>query len=291
MYERANTYPRWLIPAHAGKTGASAPTIKPTRAHPRSRGENDVKKGTHMPTLGSSPLTRGKRAPAASAEIDPRLIPAHAGKTNRQQCSALAWGAHPRSRGENAMRASRRARALGSSPLTRGKHPDARVAWTSDGLIPAHAGKTSSLVTIIERRTAHPRSRGENELGAGQFRLARGSSPLTRGKQARVFCGELVRGLIPAHAGKTPGRCSSPNYQWAHPRSRGENQQAAAGFAHGPGLIPAHAGKTMKSTASSWLIGAHPRSRGENSFSTRALSVSSGSSPLTRGKLSRDVPG
>ena len=49
-----------LIPAHAGKTRPWRPVTRPTRAHPRSRGENCKRCETMLRRLGSSPLTRGK---------------------------------------------------------------------------------------------------------------------------------------------------------------------------------------------------------------------------------------
>ena len=49
-----------LIPAHAGKTFGRAGGASPTRAHPRSRGENLVDRVTYKCETGSSPLTRGK---------------------------------------------------------------------------------------------------------------------------------------------------------------------------------------------------------------------------------------
>mgnify|MGYP000937591733 CR=1 FL=1 len=135
-------------------------------------------------------------------------------------------------------------------------------------------------------------------------RLARGSSPLTRGKlrgKVRI----LIRArLIPAHAGKTCHLARKRTAIPAHPRSRGENVQPAtteqigAGSspltrgkrAVGPqlpahrGLIPAHAGKTRQRACHPRGTGAHPRSRGEN-LAFRGLSEFwDGSSPLTRGK-------
>ena len=50
-------------------------------AHPRSRGENVASDGENDVMEGSSPLTRGKRLVATLPKMDPRLIPAHAGKT------------------------------------------------------------------------------------------------------------------------------------------------------------------------------------------------------------------
>ena len=70
-----------LIPAHAGKTEIPARSDPYGRAHPRSRGENLTERELVVPTLGSSPLTRGKRQQGRHRQATPRLIPAHAGKT------------------------------------------------------------------------------------------------------------------------------------------------------------------------------------------------------------------
>ena len=70
-----------LIPAHAGKTLPEATDADPYKAHPRSRGENDLADGEGVTLVGSSPLTRGKRAWRHCRGSCARLIPAHAGKT------------------------------------------------------------------------------------------------------------------------------------------------------------------------------------------------------------------
>ena len=70
------------------------------------------------------------------------LIPAHAGKTRGKTKAVVRTGAHPRSRGENAMKEGTGASARGSSPLTRGKPSVPPEALIVAGLIPAHAGKT-----------------------------------------------------------------------------------------------------------------------------------------------------
>ena len=51
-----------------------------------------------------------------------------------------------------------------------------------------------------------------------------GSSPLTRGKHFSALSVLLVRGLIPAHAGKTDVPELDYHSGRAHPRSRGENR-------------------------------------------------------------------
>ena len=49
-----------LIPAHAGKTDGASRHPSPSRAHPRSRGENSSAPWLTGCFHGSSPLTRGK---------------------------------------------------------------------------------------------------------------------------------------------------------------------------------------------------------------------------------------
>ena len=151
-----------LIPAHAGKTWESAPTTPRARAHPRSRGEN----GRAQQLIGDSQ----------------RLIPAHAGKTNGYERSATHPRAHPRSRGENSYRYVVVPSNTGSSPLTRGKLSGKLRVVDASRLIPAHAGKTSSLQGYAQTHGAHPRSRGENVDGDEAVVYECGSSPLTRGK-------------------------------------------------------------------------------------------------------------
>ena len=72
--------------------------------------------------------------------------------------------AHPRSRGENAVVDDARVGQSGSSPLTRGKQYLRPHRGPRDGLIPAHAGKTSRRARHARWSPAHPRSRGENCL-------------------------------------------------------------------------------------------------------------------------------
>ena len=233
-----------LIPAHAGKTAGLMPKKPPLEAHPRSRGENSEILSGHYRPSGSSPLTRGKHqggglgcrrlglipAHAGKTERDPYsdetlsgsspltrgkpprspsrvrvmgLIPAHAGKTLVADDMHFSVPAHPRSRGENPSRRLPVDCRSGSSPLTRGKHPTLQAMLGGDGLIPAHAGKTTNFRCHRRCLTAHPRSRGENQLPHLSLSSSLGSSPLTRGKPHRVRSSRSIRRLIPAHAGKT----------------------------------------------------------------------------------------
>ena len=255
---------RRLIPAHAGKTSPCLRWRNRAWAHPRSRGENAWKLKGKAIVSGSSPLTRGKRASHPHCTRRPGLIPAHAGKTLDSANPHFRTRAHPRSRGENAVMNHPAAAALGSSPLTRGKHLVVNQAVPRRGLIPAHAGKTQIASTSGRSPGAHPRSRGENLGVARVGRGGLGSSPLTRGKHADDGAPVDSHGLIPAHAGKTPTSSASSTWTRAHPRSRGENsartrtqenllgsspltrgkRMARRSSSRPDRLIPAHAGKT-----------------------------------------------
>ena len=152
----------------------------------------------------------------------------------------------------------------GSSPLTRGKRVRVATGHGVQGLIPAHAGKTSPSRVTTKHTWAHPRSRGENVSLVPPAMALTGSSPLTRGKRGRLPRAARTRGLIPAHAGKTLDAPHDLDGLGAHPRSRGENQltvdptifdDGSSPLTRGKhplnnfgqrlhGLIPAHAGKT-----------------------------------------------
>ena len=233
-----------LIPTHAGKTGPDSNRHNAHPAHPRSRGENISPPVSPPVTMGSSPLTRGKRVSAIGFGAHPGLIPAHAGKTTAHTTAHPASQAHPHSRGENTARMIAAELEAGSSPLTRGKHRAVRRAGRQRGLIPTHAGKTYAT----DKQSLH-------NLG---------SSPLTRGKPSARRGPPPARGLIPTHAGKTPTYGGTTSQPQAHPRSRGENIMEQTADAHGAGsspltrgkrggpdrrpvrggFIPAHAGKT-----------------------------------------------
>ena len=253
-----------LIPAHAGKTPTAPTASSRDSAHPRSRGENslDLREVSLVP--GSSPLTRGKRRGGQAGRRRRRLIPAHAGKTYASSLARALSAAHPHSRGENRDGVLKSMSIGGSSPLTRGKPDRLHEADDYGRLISAHAGKTCSWPGQSPRKTAHPRSRGENPVVSLDLHHAAGSSPLTRGKPRSSPSSSSPRRLIPAHAGKTYPRMTVVSGVSAHPRSRGENtcarrrQTRICGSSpltrgkrdhagRGPvlvRLIPAHAGKT-----------------------------------------------
>ena len=276
---------RRLIPTHAGKTRRATKRAARSRAHPHSRGENEGHVARPRRELGSSPLTRGKRAHDHRLSSSVRLIPTHAGKTWVSRPLTRRSPAHPHSRGEN-----------------RGCVPDLAPG---DGLIPTHAGKTECLLIYSPSNGAHPHSRGENSAACMASADAGGSSPLTRGKPTISTTLRPANGLIPTHAGKTHARASSTTSRRAHPHSRGENSistmpslpiSGSSPLTRGKlapysdairdaRLIPTHAGKTAKNCFCNCSSMAHPHSRGENGATHGPQGGGLGSSPLTRGKL------
>ena len=199
-----------------------------------------------MSGAGSSPLTRGKPPATRSRRTPGRLIPAHAGKTERLEQCATTTTAHPRSRGENRGSPAAGATPCGSSPLTRGKRDRPPKPPTAPRLIPAHAGKTPSHPRRHGDAPAHPRSRGENDRDAATAVAFTGSSPLTRGKQRLAEIEESTLRLIPAHAGKTCEAAGRPLHPQAHPRSRGENRPGGGVHTRHSGSSPLTRGKRRR---------------------------------------------
>ena len=130
-------------------------------------------------------------------------------------------------------------------------------------LIPACAGKTwlrSSRSAILP---AHPHVCGENAVHNPCPSWTTGSSPRVRGKLWAYTVEHLLVRLIPACAGKTPGRDYRRQGHAAHPRVCGENRVTAPHFL---------------------LARVYPRVYGENTNGGPPPRCLSGSSPRVRGK-------
>ena len=72
---------RRITPAHAGKTSLAYNNLMPCLDHPRACGENGRCWRLLERTGGSPPRMRGKLTSGISGELEPRITPAHAGKT------------------------------------------------------------------------------------------------------------------------------------------------------------------------------------------------------------------
>ena len=275
---------RGLIPARAGKTEPLSSARKNHWAHPRACGENGRGGAGQAVLQGSSPRVRGKPAGVSQGMGWGGLIPARAGKTRTRLALPLAWPAHPRACGENAVVVAYNKSEAGSSPRVRGKLGQRREGTPLRGLIPARAGKTSSTSRTPGSKRAHPRACGENPAASAMM--------------------PRPRGLIPARAGKTHAPPPSASPSPAHPRACGENHfvgnlttdpEGSSPRVRGkpgcyswedrfPRLIPARAGKTFVHCVPHRARWAHPRACGENAHYITVWRTCGGSSPRVRGK-------
>ena len=233
-----------IIPAYAGSTPLSGALARPSRDHPRIRGEHARGLPYAFWRLGSSPHTRGAHTRRCDRGDPSGIIPAYAGSTFEGSGRRLALE--------------------GSSPHTRGAQDCGHLRQHVRGIIPAYAGSTWPPCGIRAACRDHPRIRGEHlKLGRGVV-VSGGSSPHTRGAHRPMRTERPGSGIIPAYAGSTARLSSSAAAPADHPRIRGEHiynnlkvPEQAGSSPHtrgarrgrrrrrrGPGIIPAYAGST-----------------------------------------------
>ena len=134
-----------------------------------------------------------------------RIIPAHAGNTQKEIQRPKADQDHPRACGEHSRAYGHRASQTGSSPRMRGTLVIALRPESCMRIIPAHAGNTAAGLTQQQEPGDHPRACGEHYVQKYTIFDNPGSSPRMRGtrysNQRRTRCNRI----IPAHAGNTTG--------------------------------------------------------------------------------------
>ena len=192
-----------IIPALAGNTFWLHHHEIIGADHPRSRGEYILNPAGSLRASGSSPLSRGilhtRRLPW---RLD-RIIPALAGNTPGDMYKRRRKPDHPRSRGEYADSGQGCGPSWGSSPLSRGIHPQTIERAAGQRIIPALAGNTYSAFELTTYTGDHPRSRGEYTHNDGPQTFYYGSSPLSRGILGAGCELSVQGGIIPALAGNT----------------------------------------------------------------------------------------
>ena len=153
-----------IIPAHAGNTPLRIGQLLICGDHPRACGEHTF----YVPTLsisgGSSPRMRGTQHGEKRQMAKLGIIPAHAGNTDRHSCRSTAKRDHPRACGEHDSADITGMFQTGSSPRMRGTPPGRGCNIVSKGIIPAHAGNTSTPCARPRPRRDHPRACGEHIL-------------------------------------------------------------------------------------------------------------------------------
>ena len=180
--------------------------------------------------------------------------------------------------------------------------------WFRNGIIPAHAGLTSSISLPCALLRDHPRACGAHVMHPSQTSSMWGSSPRMRGSLLLSLCRLVAAGIIPAHAGLTfldvsvdgkgkdhpracgahlPMRFALFSFWGSSPRMRG-SQDATRGRWYNLGIIPAHAGLTIQPTGWSGFARDHPRACGAHYVRCNFTAFALGSSPRMRGSPDPD---
>ena len=136
---------------------------------------------------------RGKRSCSFDLVHGLRIIPAHAGQTERVRAARRETADHPRACGANKARRRRHLTARGSSPRMRGKLRSGHDVQAALRIIPAHAGQTGASSLRRGEESDHPRACGANDYKEYANKLKDGSSPRMRGKQS-----DFMRKLLSA---------------------------------------------------------------------------------------------
>ena len=253
-----------ITPAHAGKSYSQEKRQDHFRDHPRTCGEKCLQNVAAIEKTGSPPHMRGKVVFHPHISARRGITPAHAGKRRlTARTSSLAMD-HPRTCGEKPGVFKQQRRMTGSPPHMRGKVSGSDNLIAPHGITPAHAGKSCIRCPHTDAVRDHPRTCGEKSPRYS-WRYARsGSPPHMRGKVRRTpaFC--HVKGITPAHAGKSSSSYRGTNSVRDHPRTCGEKAIMTVctssylgspphmrgkvisrrGFDSNDGITPAHAGKS-----------------------------------------------
>ena len=192
---------RRFIPAHAGNRRSGSASGGAGSVHPRARGEQSRYQYATALRAGSSPRTRGTVALGLAGGRDDRFIPAHAGNSWARTPAMRSRSVHPRARGEQCPLDCHTPRVPGSSPRTRGTGFARLHQLDLLRFIPAHAGNSRKAFKTRPPKSVHPRARGEQGWLLGQLAVVVGSSPRTRGTEARGDAARHLVRFIPAHAG------------------------------------------------------------------------------------------
>ena len=173
-------------PACAGKTVLRLLLMKPTRKHPRVRGEDIHRVVCYFSYGETPPRARGRRvAPCAIPELIGNT-PACAGKTSGSGRTSGSGQKHPRVRGEDIIVTGWPFTSSETPPRARGRRYCLRISFVAMRNTPACAGKTLSNRTRQEILKKHPRVRGEDNIKYDPVRKVGETPPRARGRLARL---------------------------------------------------------------------------------------------------------
>ena len=133
-----------IIPAYAGLTPGITRLSSRARDHPRVCGAHSARPVNMRMYPGSSPRIRGSPMFTLHYYLTKWIIPAYAGLTLSFLQALFQRKDHPRACGAHETVFTSSARSAGSSPRMRGSRWFFRYVAGMLGIIPAHAGLTSS---------------------------------------------------------------------------------------------------------------------------------------------------
>ena len=212
-----------IIPAYAGNTSGVFSELFHDGDHPRICGEHSVHEIGYWSLRGSSPHMRGTPMACFTFRAQSGIIPAYAGNTSPSIRPAATRRDHPRICGEHGRPCHSHGPPLGSSPHMRGTPLRGRQGTQGRGIIPAYAGNTVLMISVVDEREDHPRICGEHCLVLFPDLYLKGSSPHMRGTHRRRSGQRHCKGIIPAYAGNTKRGLSAPSHAEDHPRICGEH--------------------------------------------------------------------
>ena len=190
------------IPANAGEPASTCRTRRTTRVYPRERGGTRCCDGRKRGLAGLSPRTRGNQQTSNSFHVRSGSIPANAGEPRSSRRSPPPRGVYPRERGGTAHRASRQRCASGLSPRTRGNRAVGATRRASRGSIPANAGEPPFQLPVDVQEGVYPRERGGTTTLPVVIVAIYGLSPRTRGNLTPPTSRGVLTRSIPANAGE-----------------------------------------------------------------------------------------
>ena len=152
------------------------------------------------------------------------IIPAHAGLTHFRKNYTEGPRDHPRACGAHVSRTLPAELRKGSSPRMRGSQLPAALPVRLIGIIPAHAGLTTTGTSNDPVVRDHPRACGAHLKHHSDALLTEGSSPRMRGSPLQPVWMTRQTGIIPAHAGLTPAGSLHHAVGRDHPRACGAHQ-------------------------------------------------------------------
>ena len=157
----------------------------------------------------SSPRVRGTLLPKCGRICERGIIPACAGNTGGARSNQGRSRDHPRVCGEHRPWATVCHCLTGSSPRVRGTPISGIDYEKTRGIIPACAGNTPVIVSLLCMLRDHPRVCGEHPMRLSPPFANWGSSPRVRGTQIQGRVPLQGQGIIPACAGNTLNNPSS----------------------------------------------------------------------------------